>query len=100
MKREDVIININGVERYLPKANEIWRHFKDGREYIIIGYARNATTGEESRKILYHPLYASLDEYGSHYRYFFRDIEDFMSEVDKEKYPDAQQKYRFENTGR
>ena len=93
-------IIINGVERYLPKVNEIWRHFKEGREYIIVGYARNATTDEESRKILYHPLYVSLDEYGTNYKYFFRDIEDFMSEVDKEKYPDAQQKYRFENTGR
>ena len=60
------------------------RHFKIGKIVTIIGISRHTETEEIS--VIY--------EYDGHI--WNRPIEMFMSEVDKEKYPNAEQKYRFE----
>ncbi len=55
--------------------------------YEIIGVAEHTETGEAV--MVYRPLY------GGHGLYA-RPLDMFLSETDKEKYPDAAQQYRFE----
>lgn len=69
-----------------PKPFELYRHFK-GNLYQIITIAADSNDG--SPKVVYQALYGS-------YQVYVRDLAEFMSETDREKYPDAQQKYRFE----
>ena len=61
-----------------------YRHFKIGKIVTVIGVSRHTETEEVS--VVY-------DYEGTLWN---RPIEMFMSEVDREKYPDAKQKYRFE----
>ena len=70
--------------RPLPRKGEKYKHFKIGKIVTIIGISRHTETEEIS--VVY--------EYEGHI--WNRPIEMFMSEVDKEKYPNAEQKYRFE----
>ena len=71
-------------DRPLPKKGEKYKHFKIGKIVTIIGISRHTETEEIS--VVY--------EYEGHI--WNRPLEMFMSEVDKEKYPNAEQKYRFE----
>lgn len=73
--------------RPIPQAGELWHHFKE-HEYKIIACPVIHT---ETREI--YCVYQAL--YGS-YGVYCRPLEMFMSEVDHEKYPQVQQKYRFE----
>ena len=71
-------------DRPLPRKGEKYKHFKIGKIVTIIGISRHTETEEIS--VVY--------ECEGHI--WNRHIEMFMSEVDKEKYPNAEQKYRFE----
>ena len=71
-------------DRPLPRKGEKYKHFKIGKIVTIIGISRHTETEEIS--VVY--------EYEGHI--WNRPLEMFMSEVDKGKYPNAEQKYRFE----
>jgi len=69
-----------------PRANQIYRHFK-GNLYRIIAQAVHGKTGEEM--VVYQALQGD-------YRVYVRELSDFMAEVDRKKYPHADQRRRFE----
>ncbi|WP_408070645.1 DUF1653 domain-containing protein [Butyrivibrio sp. JL13D10] len=69
-----------------PKPQELYRHFKGGK-YQIITIARDADTGEE--QVVYQALYGD-------YTIYCRSLKEFTSEVDRERYPNPDQKMRFE----
>lgn len=71
-------------DRPLPQRGERYRHFKIGKIVKIVGLSRH--TENEEITVVY--------EYN--HNLWNRPLSMFMSEVDKEKYPDAEQKYRFE----
>lgn len=68
------------------QLQRVYRHFK-GDHYLVEALARDAASGGEI--VLYRKLY----EDGG---LWVRPLEEFLSEVDREKYPDCTQQYRFE----
>ena len=64
----------------------IYKHFK-GKYYIVEDIALDSETLEEV--VVYRQLY------GEH-KLFVRNKEMFLSKVDKQKYPEVEQEYRFE----
>ena len=68
----------------IPKR--VYRHFK-GDYYLVEDVAKYSETGEE------YVVYRKLYDDGS---LWIRPKDMFLSEVDREKYPDCEQKYRFE----
>ena len=68
------------------KINGIYKHFK-GDCYIVLDVANCSET--KNKYVVYRQLYGE----GS---LWIRPIDMFLSEVDHKKYPDVEQKYRFE----
>lgn len=79
--KKDVDYNF---DRPIPQTGEKYRYFKQGKIVNIIGICRHTETAEISVV------------YGCEGHIWNRPLEMFMSEVDKKKYPDAKQRYRFE----
>ncbi|MCI5869028.1 MAG: DUF1653 domain-containing protein [Dorea sp.] len=77
------------------RVGDIVQHFKrewvsaDTSEYLykVLAFASHTETGE--RLVIYQGLYAP-------FKICARPYAMFMSEVDRQKYPDVKQKYRFE----
>ena len=68
--------------------NKIYRHFK-GDLYIVEDFAIHSETKE--KYVVYRGLYGDNSLY-------IRPYEMFASKVDREKYPNVKQEYRFEET--
>ena len=68
------------------KVGSFYRHFK-GNMYKVIAIAYHTETNE--KMVVYQAMYGEGTTY-------VRPYDMFCSEVDKTKYPDVTQKYRFE----
>ena len=68
------------------KVKRVYRHFK-GDYYLVEDIARHSETGEEY--VVYRKLYGDGG-------LWVRPLSMFTQEVDRVKYPDAKQRYRFE----
>jgi len=68
------------------KINRVYKHFK-GNKYLVQDIALNSETLQ--KYVVYRALYGEGQLY-------IRPYEMFLEEVDKNKYPNVEQKYRFE----
>ncbi len=68
------------------KKNGVYKHFK-GDYYLVEDVATHSETKE--KYVVYRALYGTNELY-------IRPMEMFLSKVDKAKYPDVKQEYRFE----
>ena len=68
------------------KLNAIYKHFK-GEYYLVMDIVNHSETGEQL--VLYRALYGDN-------KFYVRPLDMFISKVDKDKYPNIKQEYRFE----
>ncbi len=83
------------------KTGDIVKHFKreklgqPGNLYLYKILAVATHTESKERLVIYQALYEN-DAMGVHFDIYARPYNMFMSEVDKKKYQNIKQKYRFE----
>ena len=73
------------------KIGSIYRHFKN-RYYIVLDIVNDCESGDDGeygKIVIYKALYGDFFTWA-------RDYEVFASYVDRDKYPNVEQKYRFE----
>ena len=76
------------------KAGQIYKHFKGFKAYVIT-IAKHSETGEDL--VIYVCNSDCVKDKGNHQDGIYaRPLSMFLSEVDHIKYPDVEQKYRFE----
>lgn len=78
----------NPVNRQLPRKGEKWKHFK-GKTVTVVGIAKFSE--DPSNEFVVYQCPSGM---------YARPVDMFMSEVDRLKYPNAEQTYRFECIGR
>lgn len=74
------------MEGRVPASGEFYRHFK-GRLYQIVTVARDCNSRQPL--VVYQALYEP-------YQCWVMGLKEFLSPVDRERYPEAKQVYRFE----
>ena len=73
------------------KVGKVYKHFKGNMyEVITIAYDSETNNDDEPHKLV---VYKAL--YGNG-QVWVRDYDMFLSKVDREKYPEVMQEYRFE----
>lgn len=77
---------ISAQREEVPAPGTFYRHFKN-KLYQILAVAVHSET--EEQMVVYQALYGD-------YKIYVRPLDMFMSPVDREKYPDADQTFRFE----
>ena len=91
----DELADVIKVDAFKHQIGDIVQHFKrenvnpETAEYLyrILAFAQHTENGE--KLVIYQALYPP-------YKTCARPYDMFCSEVDRKKYPDAKQKYRFE----
>lgn len=78
------------IDRDTPKAGEVYGHFK-GNCYKIIAVGHHSETKE--KMVVYYDRSGKNSTINDP---CIRPLDMFMSEVDHDKYPTVEQKYRFE----
>ena len=87
----DTVYRCNRVEDWAEanrreiEVGKVVRHFKN-KLYKVLGYASHVDGG---RVVIYMALYGE-------YKTYVREYSEFMSKVDRNKYPNVEQLYRFE----